>query len=243
MRYFKRSITLITILCVAALLAGCFPADEDTAPEIFVVLGDSIAYGRVGTEDRETQSYAAIVADTNGYILFNDAVDGYESCDLLNQLQTNDEVRGHITDADIIVISIGGNDFLQNNPTALLFQAAGGDFSEINAILSAFEENLSNIKSAIFALNPTANVIIQTLYNPDYGQTRALSQPVIDMLNDIIIDTAGSEWRMLDVAAAFDGHAEYIYSDQIHPSIDGHAKIAELLLAMLDTERKDNKAA
>ncbi|MCL2671107.1 MAG: GDSL-type esterase/lipase family protein [Clostridiales bacterium] len=225
----------ISILIILAMIVGCTVACTK-APQTLVVLGDSIAYGRVGTVDRNTESYAAIVANAKGYILYNDAVDGHESRDLRFKLLNHEDIRSHVAESDIVVIYIGGNDFLHKDVEALLAQAANSDFAKINGILSTLEANLQDIFTAISVLNPNATVIVQTLYNPSYGKQRADYQTVCDMVNEVLTDTAGAYgFHILDVGTPFDEQRELIYGDCIHPSVAGHARIAELLLALLNT--------
>jgi len=236
----KKAIATLLSLFSIFILATCGKSSPGVEPErseqprVLVALGDSIANGGIGTDDRDTQSYAAIVAAANGYTLYNDAVDGYKSGDLLYMLETDDNVRCHVTDADITVISIGANDVWISDPGALLAHTAGGDYSGINALLSDFKDNLDDVLYSVSTLSPGATVILQTLYNPVHGDDglRAGYQIVCDALNEII---TGTDCRVLDVAAAFDGHPEYIYLDGIHPSIAGHAKIAEILIELLSS--------
>ena len=67
------SITIITIYCVSA-----------ETNNNFLVLGDSIAsgYGLSSSND----NYANLIAKNKNYSLYNNAVSGYTTTDLYNQL-------------------------------------------------------------------------------------------------------------------------------------------------------------
>ena len=106
----KRLIALLLCLALAACLPVFGAAAEEDAP-FYLVLGDSIGYGS-GLSNAKEAVYGKIVADTNGYAYANDAIPGYTTQALLRLMQT-DDVKADIAKADIISISIGGNNFLR----------------------------------------------------------------------------------------------------------------------------------
>ena len=106
----KHMKTLLALLLVLVLGIG-FSLPAFAAKTVkYVVLGDSIAEG-VGASDKKTGGNAALIAKARGYELANFAVGGIPSETLLKLLE-KDNIRQGIKKADIIDISIGGNDFL-----------------------------------------------------------------------------------------------------------------------------------
>ena len=75
----------------------------------YVALGDSISSG-YGLEE-DTLSFAQRVAQDNGLELTNLAQDGETATSLLDKLQT-DQVSAAVSQADIITITVGGNDLM-----------------------------------------------------------------------------------------------------------------------------------
>lgn len=75
----------------------------------YVALGDSISSG-YGLEE-DTLSFAQRVAQDNGLELTNLAQDGETATSLLDKLQT-DHVSAAVAQADIITITVGGNDLM-----------------------------------------------------------------------------------------------------------------------------------
>ena len=231
----KRWLALLSGLLIA--ISFHLPAAAEAQPSLMLVLGDSIASG-YGLEHPETQCYAALAASQQGYTLVNRAANGYMSQDLRSLLTFNDSLKEQLTQAQIIIISIGGNDFLRQ-ADRMLEQAAHGNTHVLQEILRELEENLEDILYRIRMYNPQAPILLQTLYNPFYGPLREPVGGMISQLNqvyrDYLLENPGA-YELLEVAEAFDGHPEYIAADHIHPSEAGHTAIAGLLLARLDGE-------
>lgn len=232
------SVILCAVIFALPLCAvSCFAAGKS-----FVVIGDSIAEG-VGSNDPAVDSYAAIVAEKNGYELTNIARAGSTSLDLLNKVKLNKDAREAIKNADIIEISIGGNDFLLNNMLLTIAGASRGDFSRVEEILVSFRKNFDKIITEIKALNPTALVVVQTLYNP-MGGTELFDayEAALEMLNGVYVDYLSENpgsYIITDVHGAFAGKNGLIYKDNIHPSPEGHTVIADTLLKTLARGKTD----
>ena len=98
------AVSLALLLCLMPT-AGA----QSTQGKSYVALGDSISSG-YGLEDG-TLSFAQQVAQDNGLELTNLAQDGETSTSLLDKLQT-DRVSAAVAQADIITITVGGNDLM-----------------------------------------------------------------------------------------------------------------------------------
>lgn len=230
----KKIITLTVALLMFFGMFNIFVFAEDDK-KFYVVLGDSIAYGS-GLKNSQEACYGKIVADTNGYDYVNHAVPGHTSTDLISLLD-NETVISDIIKADIISISAGGNDFLKNNPSDLIFDAAlEDDYSGFGEISQMFYENFSQIIDKINLLNPDAVIIMQTLYNPQSGDLGILYQHGVDEINSKIYlyaENNPGEIYVADVASAFGDDLKNIAKDGIHPSAKGNVIIAETILDLL----------
>ncbi|MCH5207007.1 MAG: SGNH/GDSL hydrolase family protein [Oscillospiraceae bacterium] len=167
------------------------------------VLGDSIASGYglpdyvSGDNYSAPLSFGNLIADEcGGYENF--AVDGRTSSELLEALTHPAGALGDsITEADRIVISIGGNDFLKPMIAAvktaaltdsdMLGSIINGEFKPemisgytnriLQAALSAGEkvdvdktvENIAKIVEIIKRANPGAEIVLLTVYDPFAG--------------------------------------------------------------------------
>ncbi len=99
---------IIGLLCALALVMGMIPVTAFAAAPVYLALGDSITYG-VGLDDEKNQNFAALLANENGFTLENEAVSGATSDDLLKKVS---EISELVSNADLITITIGGNDLM-----------------------------------------------------------------------------------------------------------------------------------
>ncbi len=219
-------ILCITVLAGALGLAACKPNKAKT----YLVLGDSIGVG-AGIQNPEEACYGRIIADTNGYSYFNDAVNGHTSAKLLARLDEPD-VLEHVMGADIISISIGGNDFLKGNLPALAAKGLIGDYDAIDAVVETVRKNFSAVIEKIRKENRRAVILMQTLYNPieDLPVIGKVYAEGTARLNAVFTGYAAQhpgEIEIVDVAAAFAGKNGLIAPDTIHPNGEGNLLIAK----------------
>jgi len=233
-----RKITAL-ILCVLFAFFS-LAMSSSAAGEKFVVLGDSIAEGIDGIGGDTSKSYAVLVAEEKGYELFNFASGGYNSSHLLSQVRNNAEVRAAIAGADIISISIGGNDFLNaDNLITVMFRILVGDNSLAEEHIETIRANYNAAMDIIIGLNPDALIIVQTLYNPFYGVPvfGDVYDTGVSLLNacfyDYLAEHAGA-YKIADVYGAFKGREGLVYDDFVHPSVAGHAVIARVVAYTID---------
>lgn len=225
------------VLCTVILMLPLCSVGSFAAGESFVVLGDSIAEG-MGSTDVNKDSYAAVVAAANGYELHNISRGGATSFTLKDKVFGDNDARELIRTADIIDISIGGNDFLLNNLVITVLTAIFGNFSRADAALAAFQENFTAIITEVRSLNPTALVIVQTLYNPleILSIIGGTFETVLGEFNAFFFDYLDENpdaYVISDVHGAFAGKPDLIAHDIIHPSVKGHALIAQTVLATI----------
>ena len=226
---------LSVLLCLALLLSLLTFAANAAAQKNYLVLGDSIAYGS-GLSNPEEAVYGKIVADTNGYAYENYAVPGHTTENLLRRME-NESVREAIRGADIISISIGGNNFLLGDINGLLYDGiVKGEYARLDEIANAFYDDLGKIVDSIRALNADAAIVLQTLYNPQTGDIGNVYQQGADRLNAGIWKYAkahSAQILVADVAKALTDSKKDFAKDRIHPSAAGNEKIARVVLQTL----------
>ncbi|MGI6701194.1 MAG: SGNH/GDSL hydrolase family protein [Christensenellales bacterium] len=260
--------TLTVIVVLSFILSGC-----NTQPLMIVYLGDSIAEAIAGMSplsERQRYGYYSIIGIRNEYEFRNRAVSGHQTGDLLRIINQEDTdarmTRTLLKDADIIHISILGNDLLLNDIGRLILDIANDDYSLLNSVLDNARNNFSDIVGVLREYNPDAVIMFQKVYNPVFEVTtlirpavqeelalkgiepseyRELAGDVLDMLNGIIDDYLEDNpgaYYIIDAQAEFDriyqedterGRA-LIFCDDIHPSNEGHAVIADLIQAKLE---------
>lgn len=104
----KRLTAILLCLC---LVFALFPIRALAAEgqKSYVALGDSITSG-YGLSD-DDPGFTELVAESGGYALTNLAEDGATSADLLETL-SEEETSAAVAEADLITVTIGGNDLM-----------------------------------------------------------------------------------------------------------------------------------
>lgn len=223
-------LSLAMIFCVFTV---CGYAENEKP--FYLVLGDSIAYGSGISNSREA-CYGKIVADTNGYDYANHSIPGHTTTNLINRL-SDETVISDLKKADIISISIGGNNFLMNNLIGLMFDSiVKNDHTQFDNIADNFYKEFCEIIDIINSHNADAVILMQTLYNPQSGYLRAPYQQGADRINAAIeryeSENPG-EIVIVDVASALGDDMANYADDEIHPSAAGNEIIAKVILNKL----------
>lgn len=125
------------------------PPDKSSYKKL-VVIGDSISSGYglanyvAGSSNQTVQNFANAIAKeydlTYGESFFNLAVDGYKSNDILNKIKANSAT---LKDADLILVTAGGNDLMLP-----LFVALA---DVMGSSISSLEEGAALVKSLMTA--------------------------------------------------------------------------------------------
>lgn len=235
----KKTIKLISlILAVILAVSLLLPSTAFASKKLnYLVLGDSIGFG-AGIVNPDEACYGRIVADTNGYNYENLSVSGYSTSALLVHMKLPN-VKNAIKQADIISLSIGGNDFLTSNMVQLGFEAAILDnYSTFDKISESFYANYCKIIAEIKELNPDVVILAQNLYNPMDNAISDFYQEGVNRLNagySRYLSEHPDSIHIIDVAKAFKGHSEYIATDCVHPNAQGNVVIAKLVLQKLNS--------
>ena len=230
------SLLLVTLLALS-LCTPSFAAETDTTK--LVLLGDSIAQGYGLGEDYTDWydlGYGKLISDANGYDYVNHAIGGHTTYNLNARLQ-EEAVISDVADADIIAVSIGGNNFLLGGMYQMILEGVlFNKYDLVDKTIAEFYIDFGLAIDKIKAINPDAQLLVQTLYNPRNDFIGKVYQRAVDLLNQTIINTAAERngvYEIVDVYSAFGKHMEYIQKDQIHPNEAGHYVIATEYLKVL----------
>lgn len=225
------SVILALVMCFSAFVVSSAETDKP----FYLVLGDSIAYGS-GLGNPTEACYGKIVADTNGYEYVNHSVPGHTTTNLIARLGQPEVVEA-LEKADIISISIGGNNFLLGNLMQLIFSAMVlNNYAPLDDIAAGFYEDFSTIVDTINEHNSDAVILMQTLYNPQSGYLREPYQMAADRLNAEIrrfAEENPGEIVIVDVGTALGDDPANYADDDIHPSANGNMIIAQSVLDTL----------
>jgi len=239
----KKSISAILCSILLCLPFGVLSyAQQERAP-LYVALGDSIATGAgmKNKDGRKDDAYAWIVAQEKGYDLRMLAKGGDISAGLLDKVTHHELIREAIQKADIITVSIGGNDFLNEADIfALILRGLWHDYSQMQPVLDLFRDNFGRAVAEIRALNPDAMLIVQTVYNPlsplllSVHKTFGVgAQGLNAVITDYLAENPGA-YLVADVYTAFKCRVGMVRIDFKHPSRRGHAVIAGVVMDVID---------
>lgn len=233
----KTSLRALALALVLSLLLSFTAFAAEPAEKLnYLLMGDSIAEG-FGVRNPDEASYGAIVAATNGYNYRNIARFARNTTRQLAQLE-DAAARAAVAEADIISLSIGGNDYF-TEPSVVLV-AAGLVFniptSEYQRLTAQMIANFAVIIEEIRALNPDATLLVQTLYSSWYGLLglgyRRGTNTVNEMIYDYL-DAHPGAYEIVDVDGAITGRKDLVALDTIHPNAAGNVEIARVILAKL----------
>jgi lysophospholipase L1-like esterase len=203
---------------------------ESQAPQhkaiYLVALGDSLTYGFgdasgsgfVGDVVAHLRQQGGTVAQTNL------GIDGLTSSGLVEQLKQTQVARS-LREANVILISIGGNDL--NNAAGL----PSIHPTKIAAAEKKFNYNLRYILQAIRGLNSQAPILLIGLYNPygDIVQTRVQTDNIVASWNTDEMKIADG-FQPTVVVQTYDlfqfDPGKFLYIDHFHPNQAGYNLIA-----------------
>lgn len=229
----------ISLLLAVLIFATCFSvtcfADNNLK---YVVIGDSIARG-AGVLNPDEACYGLMVANTNGYDYANYGVDALTSEKLLKRLDDK-EVLDDIREADIISLSIGGNDFLTSNIISLFIAAEfTKNYEDFYELRDKFYENFGLIITKIRNENPDVVLLVQTIYNMRRDFLKGTNQIGTDLLNECYnryLDENPGAYILVDVGTELSGRDDCLALDTIHPNGTGNIVIARHILQALKDE-------
>jgi lysophospholipase L1-like esterase len=199
-----------------------------------VALGDSLTRG---TGDETGKGYVGDLVDEikqktkRSVQLTNLGINGQRSDQLRVQVG-QPEVGRQLQKADIILVTIGGNDLFRGGQGLEDYQT-----DNIAAVEKKYLDNLNYIFQQIRKDNSKANVFFIGLYNPfiDLDQGKEMSK-VIRHWNYDSAEVSAAFPKIVFVPT-FDLFElkvnDYLYSDKFHPNTKGYRLIAERVASLL----------
>ncbi|MFT8871240.1 MAG: SGNH/GDSL hydrolase family protein [Sporolactobacillus sp.] len=250
MRKWSVAAILVTVL-IAALAAGLL-MQSNSRPKAasakvyrcdIVALGDSLTQG-IG--DPKEGGYVGLTEQAlkrerlvRQVTLKNYGHMGDTSADLLKNLQ-RDGVRAAIKQANIVFLTIGGND-IAGVLSAHFMNLSVADFKTAQNV---YVTNLQQIFKTIRGLNNGVFIYFFGLYNPfeDYfGQANKDFQPILDGWNRASATVAAQQQKtfFLPTAALFKGKGdELLYDDHFHPNAKGYRLMSQLLVKAINQQMR-----
>jgi lysophospholipase L1-like esterase len=197
------------------------PAPSGTV--VPVILGDSLARGTgdetgLGIGGRLVDELRRRKIPTQN--LINLAVNGARTRDVLQQIESRN-VQVLLGQANVIIVSIGGNDLWGDN-----FRSAPP--REPETVINGVIDQITKIVAGIRAANPRARVFIVGLYNPfvtaPFG--RALT-PLVTDWNARLSEKFAKDPNLVVVQTAdLFTWRDRLSMDRFHPGGEGYALIA-----------------
>jgi lysophospholipase L1-like esterase len=203
-------------------------AEEKSEGVRLVALGDSLTRG-IGDEDGGGFVGVLKEAKKGQWIVQNLGVSGATSDDLLEMMKTR-SVQYALSVADVITMTIGGNDLFRGSGELVAI-----DDAKYEKTAETFKGNLVEILTTIRALNPHATVYVIGLYNPFAG---------VDETNETTRYVHDWNYRTQLIIEAFDGAVFVpiadlfgkmppLAADRFHPDNDGYTRIGKRLLEVI----------
>jgi lysophospholipase L1-like esterase len=184
--------------------------------------------------------------------VINQAINGWRADSLLNSLN-EPNIQNLLQKADIIMLTIGGNDLSQaaDNPidvTDTKVKATPAEskspdstpdinYSEIKKSMPAAEEKLVKILTKIAELNPKAKIVYVGLYNPYFAQDITKEGTAILQDWNLKASRVANGYANMVVVPTFDlfqlDIKKYLYIDEFHPNDMGYERIADRVVQAL----------
>jgi lysophospholipase L1-like esterase len=185
--------------------------------------------------------------------VINQAINGWRTENLLESLN-KPNLQNLLKQADIIMLTIGGNDLNQaaNNPmdapkatptdktpaeSTKPDEALSINYDVIRKTLPASEARLKNILTKIASFNPDAKIVYVGLYNPFYIQDVNKEGTAIIQQWNLNAQQIASGYPNMIVVPTFDLFQfeikKYLYMDEFHPNSLGYGRMAERVVQAL----------
>lgn len=206
-------------------------ATSNKVPNI-LVMGDSIGYG-FGDEGNQGigKRYASLV-DPEGLQeiqVTNLSVSGAEVADLKNLINQGEYVP-LISEVNLIIISIGGNDL-----NRLQFQETSTLEIDYEEKLKAYKDDLQSVIARIRDINPNAQLALVGLYDPYNNEVQQKTRLLLNWnyeSRQMVYED--SKMVYIPTYELFQYHLDtYLAFDQFHPSSEGYKAITEVLYGIL----------
>ncbi|MGG0822825.1 GDSL-type esterase/lipase family protein [Paenibacillus turicensis] len=205
-------------------------------------IGDSLAKG---TGDDKGLGFAGRTVQTlteqkiESQLRNNLGINGLKTAGLLEMLEEKG-VKHALQQSNVILLSIGGNDLFQG---AQALQNGGQlpTWNDLEKAIKDAGENFKKIIKKIKEINPDAQLVYVSLYNPftDLKDMKGIGNRAVSSWNLLTSEVLSSYEHTL-VVPTFDLYVNnggrYLSSDHFHPNQDGYQIIAERIVQSIFIE-------
>ncbi|RAP75809.1 GDSL-type esterase/lipase family protein [Paenibacillus montanisoli] len=200
-----------------------------------VALGDSITRGAGDPDGKGYVGYMVEALKTKAkdqeILVKNYGINGMRTPDLAASL-TEPAVRSELKAADVIVVSVGGNDLFRGGETL-------GNLNPDNiaSIQEAYLVDLDGVLKDLRGVNPSAKLFLIGLYNPFIAMkdTKTTTKIVRDW-NYQAAETAAvyPDTVLVPTLDLFQLQVQdYLARDQFHPNAEGYRLIGERVASLI----------
>ncbi|MDT0122199.1 GDSL-type esterase/lipase family protein [Paenibacillus sp. RRE4] len=195
----------------------------------YVAIGDSLTVGTgalLGTGFVPIYRRMAEMNLRTFVSMDNLGVNGLTSGELQQMINGHPRVRQAIREADMITVSIGGNDLIRT------FKASGGipNAGKMTQVLGETRHHVSQVMRQIRQLKGDQKYFVRSigLYNPYPQSTEAAYW--VRQYNSYLNGAGSGNYACAQVYDKFEGRErELLFWDRVHPNARGYRIIAEQL--------------
>jgi len=225
----NRRTLLASMALMASAAAWSARAEEGAAMKHVVLLGDSIFDNKAYVGDGPDVIKQVSEALPDGWAATLAALDGATTSDIKGQLKTMP------SDATHLVVSIGGNDALQEKD---LIEEKARSVAEVLDKLAKIKAAFKRDYGAMLEVTVARKlpVAVCTIYEARYDDptARKIAGAGLTIFNDVIMREAFARGvPVIDLRLIFDDDADY--ANDIEPSVKGGAKIARAIATLVTT--------
>lgn len=217
------------------------PIPADFLPRNLTVLsaGDSLTQGVGDSRDQGGYlPYLKTLLEKEKGIqqvdFYNYGVKGNRTTQLLKRLKTP-EMKAALQEADMVIITIGGNDIMK----VVRDNISNLQLSSFDQEKEAYRKHLSQIIEAIVDENPGAAIVLVGLYNPFskwFSNIKEMDEIVADwnIAGQSVIANYPNGYFVPIEDVFLDANENLLYTDNFHPNDKGYELIAERLNKTLE---------
>lgn len=224
---------------------GKSPQEEWAAKQQIriVALGDSLTSGTGDLSGRgyvgQTKEKLQLQLGKPVFVYNNFAIPGFRTYDLLKDWDAKKDIDKALSEADLVLFTIGGNDLFEGGQDLFTNPQTGEGFNPQGAAQRMPEalKRLEQIVDRIAKAAPQAKIMYVGLYHPflDLDPKREGSS-VVQLWNTAAFEMA-NKYPNVTVVPTFDlfemNLNKYLYTDHFHPNQEGYERIAERIADIL----------
>ncbi|MCH3922708.1 SGNH/GDSL hydrolase family protein [Limosilactobacillus sp.] len=198
-----------------------------------VALGDSLTHGQ--GDETNNGGYVGVIKkkiehhyQQTTVTTVNYGVSGDRSDQILDRLNSQKQIRSDLADADVITMTVGGNDLMQHLEADAL-ESPKKISTDVDSAESSYRKKLHALFSAVRKQNPDAPIFVMSIYNPFYTYF-----PDVTTISDAV-----AKWNQTTTSVMGDYQQMY-FVDINHLMSYGQYKTAASRQHLVAAEKKAN---